>query len=236
MLRVNEICKTYPLKGLAHKKFRVLDKVSLHIAEGESVALIGESGCGKSTLVRIILALEEADCGSILWKGEPITPKSVKKLRLYRQMQPVFQNNSDCFNPRWKIFDSVAEPMRNFFDLSDNALDKKAKELMNMVDLPASVLKKYPHELSGGQQKRVCIARAVSVNPKLLILDEALAGLDATVKLKILKLLKSLHQELGCAFLFITHDIKAALCIANTIAVMNKGVILEVKENEKKIN
>lgn len=235
MLTLNEICKTYPSKEAPDGRLMVLNKVSLNIEEGKNLAIIGESGSGKSTLGRIILALEKPDCGTVLWNGKTVTGKSAKKLELYRYIQPVFQNSTDCFNPRLRIRDSVTEPMRNFFNLTAAKLDIRAKELMEMVELSTSILEKYPHELSGGQQKRVCIARAVSINPKLLVLDEALTGLDATVKLKILKLLRRLHIELDCAYLFITHDLRAAHYIADTIAVINKGVILEVKKNEKKI-
>jgi len=231
MLTVHEICKAYPRNGQTRETLTALDKVSLHIAEGESVALIGESGSGKSTLSRMILALEQPDSGSVLWNGKSITPKSARKMELYRHIQPVFQNNLSCFDPRWRIYDSVTEPMRNFLELNRDAIYAKAKELMDMVDLPVSILEKYPHELSGGQQKRVCIARAVSVNPKLLVLDEAVAGLDATVMLKILRLLRRLRLELGCAYLFITHDIRAALYISDTIAVMRRGSILETVRN-----
>lgn len=231
MLTVHEICKTYPRQGVPRDGLVALDKVSLYIGEGQSIALIGESGSGKSTLSRIILALEKPDSGSVLWNGEAITPKSARRIGLYRQVQPVFQNNLGCFDPRWRIYDSVTEPMRNFLDLSCDVLDAKAKELMDMVDLPSSVLKKYPHELSGGQQKRVCIARAISINPRLLVLDEAVTGLDATVMLKILRLLRRLRRELGCACLFITHDIRAALYIADTVAVMRRGVVLETAHN-----
>lgn len=227
MLTICEISKTYGAQGKAHKKLIALDKVSLHIGEGESVALIGESGSGKSTLCRIILALEKPSSGSVMWNGKKITQKSAKKMRLYSQIQPVFQDNLSCFDPRWRIRASVTEPMRNFLNLGRDELEAKAEDLMNMVDLPASVLEKYPHELSGGQQKRVCIARAISVNPKLLIFDEAVAGLDATVMLKILGMLRRLRRETGCAFLFVTHDIRAALYIADTVAVMRGGSILE---------
>lgn len=227
MLTVQEICKAYPVQGNSRKKLVALDKISLHIEEGQSMALIGESGSGKSTLTRMILGLETPDSGKILWDGQPVSPKTANKIGLYRQMQPIFQDNMGCFDPRWKIRASVTEPMRNFQELDRATLDSKAKELMELVDLPATILEKYPHELSGGQQKRVCIARAISVNPRLLILDESVAGLDATVMLKILRLLRRLHKDIGCSYLFITHDIRAALYIADTIAVMRSGVILE---------
>lgn len=227
MLTVHELCKTYPVQGNSRKKLVALDKVSLHMEKGQSMALIGESGSGKSTLIRMILGLETPDSGKILWNGQPVSPKTAKKIGLYRQIQPVFQDNMGCFDPRWKIRASLTEPMRNLQTLDRAALDAKAKELMELVDLPATILEKYPHELSGGQQKRICIARAISIKPRLLILDESVAGLDATVMLKILRLLRRLHKDIGCSCLFITHDIRAALYIADTIAVMHSGAILE---------
>ena len=227
MLTIHEICKAYPVQGNSRKKLVALDKVSLHMEDSQSMALIGESGSGKSTLTRMILGLERPDSGQILWDGQHVSPKTARKIGLYRQIQPVFQDNMGCFDPRWKIRASLTEPMRNFQALDRVALDAKAKELMALVDLPATILEKYPHELSGGQQKRVCIARAISINPRLLILDESAAGLDATVMLKILRLLRRLHKDIGCSCLFITHDIRAALYIADTIAVMRSGAILE---------
>ena len=222
MLEINNVSKKYGRQV-------VLRNVSLSVAAGESVSLIGESGSGKSTLTRLILALERPSYGAVLWRG-----KSVAKLRgrkLYRDIQPVFQDNVSCFNPRRKVIDSLCEPMKNMLELDKTGRENKARCLLDLVGLPAGIENRYPHELSGGQQKRVCIARAISVNPKLVILDEAVTGLDATVMIKILGLLKDLQNEIGCAYLFITHDLRAALYMSKKVAVMKGGQILKTVED-----
>lgn len=214
MLEIKNVSKKYGRQ-------LVLRDVSLTIASGESVSLIGESGSGKSTLSRLILALESPSTGSILWNGRNVA--ELRGRKLYRDIQPVFQDNTSCFNPRLKIMDSLCEPMKNMLGLEKAGRESRARNLLDMVGLPAGIINRYPHELSGGQQKRVCIARAISVNLKLVILDEAVTGLDATVMIKILTLLKDLQKEIGCAYLFITHDLRAALHISDKIAVMKDG-------------
>lgn len=207
--------------GKRYGRLTVLENVSLAISPGASVSLIGESGSGKSTLSRLILALEKPTQGRIRWENEDIFTLPGK--RLYRDIQPVFQDNAGCFNPRWRIGDSLCEPMKHLLTLDAEARSKRAQQLLEMVELPDSVMQRYPHELSGGQQKRVCIARALSIKPKLVILDEAVSGLDATVMVKILVLLKELQREIGCGYLFITHDIRAAMYMSETIAEMKDG-------------
>lgn len=224
MLEVDSVSKHY-------KKELVLSGVSLTIADGESVSLIGESGSGKSTLSRLILSLEKPCEGNILWNGEPVG--QTKRNRLYKDIQPVFQDNTGCFNPKMKIRDSLCEPMNNFLHMGSSEKRQRIAELLEMVELPKETADRYPHELSGGQQKRVCIARAISINPKLILLDEAVSGLDATIMIKILALLKSLQKEVGCAYLFITHDLRAALYMSRKIAVMKDGQIVETVINVK---
>lgn len=222
MLEIKNVSKKY-----GHQV--VLSDVSLNIAPGETVSLIGESGSGKSTLSRLILALERPSCGCILWNG-----KNVSELRgkmLYRDIQPVFQDNASCFNPRRKVMDSLCEPMKNMLQLGQAERERKIYSLLDMAGLPAGIVNRYPHELSGGQQKRICIVRAISSGPKLIILDEAVTGLDATVMIKILVLLKDLQKEIGCAYLFITHDLRTALYMSKKIAVMKDGWIVETVEN-----
>ena len=221
MLEINNVSKKYGCQA-------VLRNVSLSVAPGESVSLIGESGSGKSTLARLTLALEKPSHGVILWNGKNVAELRARKF--YRDIQPVFQDNVSCFNPRRKVIDSLCEPMRNMMELDKAERESKAHGLLDMVGLPADIANRYPYELSGGQQKRVCIARAISVNPKLIILDEAVTGLDATVMVKILVLLKDLQKEIGCAYLFITHDLRAALYISKKVAVMKDGQILETVE------
>ena len=216
MLEIRNISKKYGRQ-------EVLRNVSMSIAPGECVSLIGESGSGKSTFSRLILALERPSCGCILWKGRNIYELRGKKL--YRDIQPVFQDSAGCFNPRRKVMDSLCEPMRNILELGKAEREIKAYSLLEMAGLTRDIAGRYPHELSGGQRRRVCIARAISINPGLVILDEAVAGLDTTVMIKILALLKDLQKEIGCAYLFITHDLHAALHMSQKIAVMKDGRI-----------
>lgn len=222
MLSINNVCKQYGGQT-------ALQDVCMEIAPGESISLIGESGSGKSTLARMVLALEKPEKGQIYWQGRRM--RSLRKKQLYKDIQPVFQNNTGCFNPRRKVGDSLCEPMKNLLGLSFVERQRKASQLLEMVGLPPSITECYPHELSGGQQKRVCIARALSIRPRLVVLDEAVSGLDATVLIKILALLKDLQKEVGCAYLFITHDIRAALYMSGTIAVMKDGQIVETAKN-----
>lgn len=222
MLTVDAVYKRYG-------KQTALENVSLVIQPGEIVSLIGKSGSGKSTLSRLILALEKPTKGSIRWNDKDVY--SLRGKCLYRNIQPVFQDNAGCFNPRRLIGDSLCDPMKYLLGLDVEMRKKRALELIQMVDLSENILKCYPHELSGGQQKRICIARAISVRPKLLILDEAVSGLDTTVMVKILELLKTLQLEIGCGALFITHDIRAALYMSKTISVMMDGRLVETVKN-----
>ena len=218
MLEIKHVSKQYGRQP-------VLRDISLNIAPGECVSLIGESGSGKSTLARLILALEKPTGGSICWKGNPVAARRGRAL--YRDIQPVFQDHSGCFNPRRKLMDSLCEPMENMLTLSGAERNKRMIRLLDMVELPTTLANRYPQELSGGQRRRACIARAISVQPSLIVLDEAVAGLDATVMIKILDLLKSLQKETGCAYLFITHVMGAALYMSPQIAVLQEGRIVE---------
>ncbi len=231
MLKIEEVSKSYRHTGFLRKKESVLKSVSLHVGDGESVSLIGESGSGKSTLGRLIMGLEKPDSGCIIWNGKTVPTGFSDQGKLYREIQPVFQDHMGCFNPRFRIRTSLTEPMRNYLHLQDGDMERKTRSLLELVELPSSVLEKYPHELSGGEQKRVCIARAISIKPQFILLDEAVAGLDATVMLKILRLLKRIRKEVGCSYLFITHDVKAAFFMSATLAVMQNGTIVEIVEN-----
>lgn len=231
MLTIEQACKSYKNSRLSKKAVVVLNHVSLTVSDGRCVALIGESGSGKSTLIRLVLGLERPDSGKILWNGRDVTGRDMKRRSLYQEIQPVFQDSAGCLNPRWKVCDSLCEPLDNYLSLTPPAKRGRVSELLEMVELPGSVLEKYPHELSGGQQKRVCIARAIAIRPKLILLDEATAGLDATVTRKILILLKKLQKEMGCSYLFITHDLKAAFYMTREVAVMKGGEIVETITN-----
>lgn len=231
MLKINDVCKSYGNGIFDSRRNQILKNITFTVEQGECVALIGENGCGKSTLARLILGLEACDSGRITCAGLPVTNRLRHRKELYRRMQPVFQDSTGCLNPRIKIRDSICEPLRNFASLSAAEEQKELKKLLELVELPSSVLYKYPHELSGGQQRRVCIARAISIRPQFLILDEAVSGIDATITKSILELLKKLRREVGCGSLFIMHDLQIALYMAQKVLVMRGGQIIETVQN-----
>lgn len=204
----------------------MLNKISFKIGNGECVSLVGESGSGKSTLGRLVLGLEKSSSGSIYWDDKNI--ENMKKRELFRTIQPVFQDNTGCFNPRMKVIESLTEPMKYLLHIKKDLRNSKAKELLEAVGLPKDIGERFPHELSGGQRKRICIARAISIQPKLILLDEAVTGLDVTIMITILDLLKKLQKSMGCTYLFITHDLCAALYMSQKIAVMKNGKIIEM--------
>lgn len=222
---VREVCKRYR-SGALGQSIQALHDISFTVSPGETVALIGESGCGKSTLARLILGLEPCDSGEISCLGIPVSDKRRRK-RLYQSMQPVFQDSAGSLNPRMKVCDQILEPLRNFARLSGAEETERLAALAAQVELPIDALRKYPHELSGGQQRRVLIARAISIRPGFLIMDEALSGIDATIAGAILELIQRLQRETGCGLLFITHDLEIALHMAIRILVMRSGRIVE---------
>ena len=208
MLEIIRVTKRYPDNGRTGG-VHVLENFSLTVRDRETVVLTGESGCGKSTLARLICGFEKPTAGSIHWDGKNVLALA-RNRTLYRHIQPVFQDNLNCFDPRQRIKKSLCEPLRQYYRFSEKECMVRLAPLLETADIPAYLLEKYPHELSGGQQKRICIIRALSIEPKLTVLDEAAAGLDPTVMLHILKLLKRLQKERQCAYLFITHDLQAA--------------------------
>ncbi|MEA4848909.1 MAG: dipeptide/oligopeptide/nickel ABC transporter ATP-binding protein [Clostridiaceae bacterium] len=228
MLTVCRVYKSYGGGMFGSCRSQILKNITFNIEQGECAALIGESGCGKSTLARLILGLEACDSGQITCAGITVTSRPRHRKALYRTMQPVFQDSAGCLNPRMKVRGSICEPLRNFAALSAREEQRELEKLLTLVELPLNVLDKYPHELSGGQQKRVCIARAISIKPQFLILDEAVSGIDATITKTILELLKKMQRKVGCGYLFITHDLQIALYMAQKILVMRGGQIVEM--------
>ena len=219
------------------KSFRVgaknsvpaVDDVSLDIYKGETLALVGESGCGKSTLARLLMRMTKADEGSISFEGKELCGLSEKELRPYRrQMQMVFQDPASSLDPRMKIRDIIAEPLLawHVYD-SRRETDERIRELLDMVDLKEDCLDRYPHQFSGGQRQRIGIARAIALNPKLLVCDESVSALDVCVQAQILNLLKSLKKQMGLTCLFISHDLAVVSFIADRVCVMKNGRICE---------
>ena len=210
LLKVEHLKKYYPqnrpIFGRPTSWIRAADDVSLELYPGETLGLVGESGCGKSTLGRMIAGLEAPDSGRIWYKGQELTAKGGRGYSAVRtEIQMVFQDSYSSLNPRKQIFQILSEPML-YHSLADkHTVHKKAEHLMELVGLPLSALDRYPYEFSGGQRQRIGIAKALSLEPKLLICDEPVSALDVSIQAQILNLLKSLQKELDLTCIFIGH-------------------------------
>ncbi|MDP4098264.1 dipeptide/oligopeptide/nickel ABC transporter ATP-binding protein [Paenibacillus sp. P96] len=211
-----------------------VNALSFHLNQGECLGLVGESGCGKSTLARCLLRIEAIDSGSIILNGQPIEHLNERKLKPYRRhMQMVFQNPSAALNAKLKIKDSLIDPYEQFhhqLKLKHFVFTSKAayiKQLLEAVELPEALADRYPHELSGGQRQRVTIARAISIEPKILVLDEPTASLDVISQGAVLKLLTSLRTHLNLSYLFISHDLAAVHQMSQRILVMKEGWLVD---------
>ncbi|MBM7871364.1 nickel transport system ATP-binding protein [Clostridium pascui] len=224
LLQVKDVYKSYSKIGLTKgkDKLNVLQGISFSVKKGDCVGLIGESGSGKSTLSRLILGLEKANSGSITIEGQPVK-KWIKENQ--GQMSVVFQDYTSSANPRFTIKEVIAEPL---IALGKNdKTQEKVKELLDRVGLSASLMDRYPHELSGGQLQRVCIARAISTRPRFMVLDEAISSLDVSIQAQILELLRDLKRDLDMTYLFIAHDLQAVASLCDEVLFLYKGKIVE---------
>jgi len=208
--------------------FRAVDGVSLDIEMGEVVGLVGESGSGKSTIGKAVVGLNKLTSGTLSIGGVDITGASNRELRSVRsKVGIVFQDPGSSLNPRWPIGQSIAEPMLLHTDLNASQRNRKVEELLDQVHLSRTMRNRYPHQLSGGQRQRVGIARALALEPTLLVADEPTSALDVSVQAKVLDLFKELQREYGFACLFISHDLAVVEVLAKRIAVLNKGKMAE---------
>jgi oligopeptide/dipeptide ABC transporter ATP-binding protein len=226
VLEVQDLVKHYPIR---HSRVFVaaVNGVSFHIQKGETLGLVGESGSGKSTVARCIMNLTPLTAGRILFEDRDISALSAKDARaLRRRIQLVFQEPYDSLNPRMTVGAIVAEPL-SIRKVGKAERSHRVRELLDLVHLPRSVLDLYPHELSGGLQQRVGIARAIATNPTLLVLDEPTSALDPRARRQIIDLLSELQGELQMSYLFITHDLNTLRYISHRIAVMYLGLIVE---------
>jgi peptide/nickel transport system ATP-binding protein len=236
LVEVDEVSKGYARRvGFRSRMQAVVSDVSLHIEAGETLGLVGESGSGKTTLARMILGLVTPTSGTIRVNGVDVARASAAELlKLRRQMQPVFQDPYAALNPRMRVLQIVTEPLiihrESTQGKSGPELRSRAVELLTEVGLDESALGRFPHEFSGGQRQRINIARALALRPKLLILDEPVSALDVSVGAQIVNLLQRLQRELGLTYLFISHSMPLVRYLSTSIAVMERGRLVEMGE------
>ncbi|WP_026292656.1 ABC transporter ATP-binding protein [Rubritalea marina] len=238
LLEVENLKMHFPVKGGVLMRQRGLvkavDGVSFFIRPGETLGLVGESGCGKSTLGKAIVRLYDPSAGKVVFDGQDITKLGQGSLRPLRQgFQMMFQDPAESLNSRFSVAQVIREPLdiQKLGSVADR--DAKVRELVEAVGLPASSVDKYPSELSGGQRQRVGVARAIALNPRLIVLDEPVSALDVSVQSQVLNLLVELQEKLDLAYLFIAHDLAVVKHISDRVAVMYLGKIVEVASSEE---
>lgn len=229
ILEIKNLTKKFPAEG--GRMLTACDNVSLRAYAGQTLGIIGESGCGKSTLVRTILQIHPATSGEVIFEGKNILLAKGEECRQNRRkIQMVFQDPTAAFNPKMKVKDIVCEPLKNFGLIKNSEVDAKAAELLRMVELPEDFKDRYPHNMSGGQRQRLGIARALALEPKIIVCDEATSALDVSVQEKICSLLVKLQREKGITFLFICHDLGLVDSMCHQLAVVYLGNVVELIE------
>jgi peptide/nickel transport system ATP-binding protein len=225
------LTKVFQIRGSrpgASSDFMAVDDVSFTLGRGRTLALVGESGSGKSTAANMVLGLLEPTSGVVEFDGVDIAGLSPKEqFKFRRRIQPVFQNPYGSLDPMFSIYRTIEEPLRLHRVGSRRAREARVRELLDMVALPKSAMRRFPNELSGGQRQRIAIARALALQPEVLVLDEAVSALDVLVQAQILELLGNLQDELGLSYLFITHDLAVVRQIADSVVVMKSGRVVE---------
>ena len=235
LLEAADLTKHFPVKGgifgRSRGAVRAVDGISFVVEKGKTLGVVGESGCGKTTTARLVLGLEEPTAGVLRFEGADLTSLDAAGRRRYRRgIQAVFQDPFASLNPRMRVGAIIMEPLITHERLSAADVRKRLERLLDLVGLPARAADLFPHEFSGGQRQRIAIARSLSLNPSLIVLDEPVSALDVSIRAQILNLLRDLQSELGLSYLFIAHDLAAVAHMSHTIAVMYLGRIVELGE------
>ncbi len=237
LLETREVVKHYPITGGVFLRqvasVKAVDGVTLKIASGETLGLVGESGCGKSTLGRLILRLEEPTRGDIIFEGKSILGYDARQMRtLRRQMQIIFQDPFSSLNPRKNVAHIVGEPLFVHGMTDRRQREARVLELLEVVGLKREHMRRYPHQFSGGQRQRIGVARALALNPKLIICDEAVSALDVSIRGQVINLLQDLQEQFGLTYLFISHDLSVVEHISDRVAVMYLGKLTELADSD----
>ncbi|MBG9445285.1 ABC transporter ATP-binding protein [Cytobacillus firmus] len=238
ILEVENVKKYFPIKkGIFAKQVgavKAVDNVSFQLRRGETLGVVGESGCGKSTMARLIIQLLKATEGRIKLEGKDLTAISKEDLRATRRdIQMVFQDPYASLNPRWTVEKTLLEPMKVYNIGSKSERKEKVADLLNKVGLDPSYAKRHPHEFSGGQRQRIGIARALVLNPKVIIADEPVSALDISVQAQVINLMQDLQEQFNLTYMFITHDLSVCEHISDRVAVMYLGKIVELTSKDQ---
>lgn len=238
VLKVEGLKKHFPVRRGFFQRvvgwIKAVDGVDFEIRQGETLGLVGESGCGKSTVGRLVLRLLDPDAGKVLYKGDDISALPQRDLKgLRREMQIIFQDPFGSLNPRMTVGQSIGEGLRTLGIKDRDERNMRVRELIEKVGISGSSANRFPHEFSGGQRQRIGIARALSVNPSLIICDEPVSALDVSIQAQIINLLKELQHNLGLTYLFISHDLNVVGYLSDTVAVMYLGHLMEYAPSEK---
>ncbi len=237
LVQLVDIVKYYPVLGGVFLKeiaaVKAVDGVSLDIRRGETLGLVGESGCGKTTLGRALLRLEEPTAGRIIYNGENILEYDARRMReLRRRIQIIFQDPFSSLNPRKTISHIIGEPLLVHGVKKRSERERRVLDILNIVGLRKDQMRRYPHQFSGGQRQRVGIARALILNPELIVCDEAVSALDVSIQAQVINLLKDLQNEFNLTYLFISHDLSVVEHVSDRVAVMYLGKIVELADSE----
>ncbi len=238
LLRVENLKMHFPIRrGILQRQVgavKAVDGISFDVHKGETLGLVGESGCGKSTTGRVILHLYKPTAGRVFFEGEDLTAQHGEELRrMRRRMQMIFQDPYASLNPRMTVAQIVGEPLEVHGIATGKERDEQVSHLLNIVGLNAQYSERYPHEFSGGQRQRIGIARALALNPSFIVCDEPISALDVSIQAQVVNLLEDLQRELGLTYLFIAHDLSMVRHIANRVAVMYLGRMMELAERDE---